>query len=882
MRQPAFPASVSDDKLNIFNKLPPPSNDRAPDVLTDEQSQRDQKSKRSYFEDLANQQSATSSLSKQKYKQNVIKQSASEEVSLSNLTSTTPQSTKISISGSNPSLSSSAATTEKPSNTITDVAELNASEKRKIFEQFSSANANKQPPKPMLKTEYNSTQRKSKDSTSSTSPTNVSPVDKIHQESGFSTVEHATKFSTIDREPEKINEVDAGPRKVSDTNKLAASLQNLIDELEEMTRDVEDTPPTVPNSINQNINESPATFEILQMLENSAENVVDNSDHDIGGQAMTDKSQPPPIPPLANKPARGETLRWVKGVNYPLDSLHPKFRELLHEKARVIQRWFRTIQSGKLQNRKPLKSVELVDQTRWNSVACSSDSRRERWNLPDSDFMDEKVDSGIDTVAMRRLAIALRTREELLREAKFMQNADSAIDLLLPTTPIEEIISHEPDMLSSHSTPEIPVISNEDSSNHNDEDTGKIEFGAGKEVTTVERNIEKKSPISSPTPGLKTKTKTGINKTQPTNLKKKKPSSKTSDNKNTTTENGKNLPECPKPHTKSTNFLYTLTETSSSPIPPPEPIPEPTDMLSDLPQPSHPELDISDYLNDPFEDTAYPLIEEQPHRTESPTQTQHNPSPPPEPDNETKPLQPAQPTNEETKTEQEQQEQSGSCMNLSNGIGEQGMSWKADETSRRVDRILDFLKNVEDDDAKSSVSGGVKVSIGSESIKSFSNSPDTTVFDGVKAKIMGQQLEIEEKSRIISLLKEELKKARDFNNEQGLQYKKDLKSKLTIQRKEYETILKRHLSFIDKVLAEKEELTTKCENLTEEVKTLEKQYKDKFSNVEEKHARDIKQQREMWQAAEKLKRDKWIQEKTKAIKEQTVKGLEPEIQRMIA
>ena len=35
---------------------------------------------------------------------------------------------------------------------------------------------------------------------------------------------------------------------------------------------------------------------------------------------------------------------------------------------------------------------------------------------------------------------------------------------------------------------------------------------------------------------------------------------------------------------------------------------------------------------------------------------------------------------------------------------------------------------------------------------------------------------------------------------------------------------------------------------------------------EEQSIRDLKQQREMWQAAEKIRRDKWITEKTKMIK----------------
>lgn len=43
------------------------------------------------------------------------------------------------------------------------------------------------------------------------------------------------------------------------------------------------------------------------------------------------------------------------------------------------------------------------------------------------------------------------------------------------------------------------------------------------------------------------------------------------------------------------------------------------------------------------------------------------------------------------------------------------------------------------------------------------------VFDGVKAKIMGQQLEIEEKSRTLTLLKKELKRAKEACKEIALE-----------------------------------------------------------------------------------------------------------------
>jgi hypothetical protein len=122
--------------------------------------------------------------------------------------------------------------------------------------------------------------------------------------------------------------------------------------------------------------------------------------------------------------------------------------------------------------------------------------------------------------------------------------------------------------------------------------------------------------------------------------------------------------------------------------------------------------------------------------------------------------------------------------------------------------------------------------------------------------------------------------------------KADIKTKIGLQRKEYEGTIKRHLGFIDKLLAEKDQLALKCESLSLDVKKMEKGFKEKVSisvefifkcrNMEEHNLKDVKQQRELWQATEKVKRDKWITDKTRVIKDQTVKGLEPEIQRMLA
>ena len=79
-------------------------------------------------------------------------------------------------------------------------------------------------------------------------------------------------------------------------------------------------------------------------------------------------------------------------------------------------------------------------------------------------------------------------------------------------------------------------------------------------------------------------------------------------------------------------------------------------------------------------------------------------------------------------------------------------------------------------------------------------------------------------------------------------------------------------------MEEKQALASKSEELSKEVQKLKDDYSKKIKYLEETHAREI----DSWGASEKIRRDKCIQEKTKLIKDQTVKSLEPEIQRMLS
>jgi 5-azacytidine-induced protein 1 len=90
------------------------------------------------------------------------------------------------------------------------------------------------------------------------------------------------------------------------------------------------------------------------------------------------------------------------------------------------------------------------------------------------------------------------------------------------------------------------------------------------------------------------------------------------------------------------------------------------------------------------------------------------------------------------------------------------------------------------------------------------------------------------------------------------------------------------LGFIDQLLADKKELNDQIENLMAQLKHSESNSNDRIRELEEKWARELKKNKEAWVAAEKVRKEKWMAEKVGEIKNMTIKGLEPEIERIIA
>ncbi|XP_018424239.1 PREDICTED: centrosomal protein of 131 kDa isoform X2 [Nanorana parkeri] len=162
----------------------------------------------------------------------------------------------------------------------------------------------------------------------------------------------------------------------------------------------------------------------------------------------------------------------------------------------------------------------------------------------------------------------------------------------------------------------------------------------------------------------------------------------------------------------------------------------------------------------------------------------------------------------------------------------------------------------------------------------------------VTSSMLKMRLELEEKRKALGLLQTALVQQRELTVRHVKQTEKELGYQLKQQSEQYESTIQRHLTFIDQLIDDKKTLSERCESLVTDLKQVDQKYASKIRQMQEQHdtvwqtlgplCEEMKKLQELMTATEKVRREKWIDEKTRKIKEITVKGLEPEIQRLIS
>uniref|UniRef100_A0A671N8R7 Centrosomal protein of 131 kDa n=1 Tax=Sinocyclocheilus anshuiensis TaxID=1608454 RepID=A0A671N8R7_9TELE len=151
----------------------------------------------------------------------------------------------------------------------------------------------------------------------------------------------------------------------------------------------------------------------------------------------------------------------------------------------------------------------------------------------------------------------------------------------------------------------------------------------------------------------------------------------------------------------------------------------------------------------------------------------------------------------------------------------------------------------------------------------------------VTGSMMRLKLELDEKKRTVNMLQTALTQQRELTIRHVKETEKELNHTFQLQKQQYEATIQRHLTFIDQLIDDKKSLSERCEEVVGELKQVDQKYTKKIAQMQEQHELEIKKLKELMGATEKIRREKWIDEKTKKIKEITVKGLEPEIQKLI-
>ncbi|KAH8254369.1 hypothetical protein KR032_009690, partial [Drosophila birchii] len=140
-------------------------------------------------------------------------------------------------------------------------------------------------------------------------------------------------------------------------------------------------------------------------------------------------------------------------------------------------------------------------------------------------------------------------------------------------------------------------------------------------------------------------------------------------------------------------------------------------------------------------------------------------------------------------------------------------------------------------------------------------------------RVIALSLRANELANAIHMSKEHVLQLRGEKQKSLRAEKSNGAAKLRDQKKHYEEVVTRHQGFIEQLLKDKGSL---CEKVAALTRRLESQNQAWEHRLETELART----KETTMAGEKIRRERWVRENTKKIKELTVKGLEAEINKM--
>lgn len=161
------------------------------------------------------------------------------------------------------------------------------------------------------------------------------------------------------------------------------------------------------------------------------------------------------------------------------------------------------------------------------------------------------------------------------------------------------------------------------------------------------------------------------------------------------------------------------------------------------------------------------------------------------------------------------------------------------------------------------------------------SSASSVIAQSTHSEAIQLKTELEEAHKNIATLKAAVERQKAIIQEATDKIQLECDAKLASQKAEFEQLNERNAESLQNLMKEKEHLLHLNADSSRQAKDLKRRHALEIEELAAKFDRELKTQKDHWQLNEMARREIWLREKAKEIRDSTARGLEPEIAGMI-
>eukprot|EP01065_Artemidia_motanka_P000234 TRINITY_DN10097_c0_g1_i1.p2 TRINITY_DN10097_c0_g1~~TRINITY_DN10097_c0_g1_i1.p2 ORF type:complete len:642 (+),score=264.19 TRINITY_DN10097_c0_g1_i1:48-1973(+) len=152
-----------------------------------------------------------------------------------------------------------------------------------------------------------------------------------------------------------------------------------------------------------------------------------------------------------------------------------------------------------------------------------------------------------------------------------------------------------------------------------------------------------------------------------------------------------------------------------------------------------------------------------------------------------------------------------------------------------------------------------------------------SVFCTIRAKMDRLRAECDEKGALIEQLHRRNEATAERERQRVAQVREAAEKQLLLQKEDLESVIARNMEKIQKLVADKETLSAKCEDLTKTVEHGDDKHKQEMAALKAKQVKDVSELKGQWHLREKERQEAWMAANEKKIRKAALSDLHPQI-----